>query len=1017
MIKINRPLVRGLALSSGIWSAAQLGFLPSVVGQQACPPSNNPSQFGQWGQVLDWRGNFSGSGHNAAVHLVVLPTGKVIMIPYGDTNDPRLWDPDCTATPTDNCVTDLPFPGYSIFCGGHSLVPDGRVLFSGGQLPGELSSLTEGEPRASYFNPSNNSWTSLPNMGGGGLNSGGRWYPTSTPLASGEVLVTSGFLQSGRGNINGLPEVWNSATGTWRPLIDAQAVVPPLYTRTFLAPDGRVFFAMGTPGGASSQFLNTALTGSWSTPVPSLRPNLIGHDNPSNPVAAACMDEAGTVYWFGGGEDYGGAVPFADCEKVNLAATTPPPAWTLITPMPQPRKFHIATILPDGKFLITGGRSTGEPADPNPFDEFGAPDPELGGGKPALLYDPNPASPTYNTWTELATECRYRGYHSTAVLLPDGRVLSTGGEVSHDANYVPTYDETSTTAQIFSPPYLFRGARPVIGSAPGVVGYGETFFVGTSEAAGITNVTWTRLSSTTHGFNWDQRINTLAFSQTPCGLNVTAPANQIICPPGYYMLWLINTNGVPSKSKMVRISPDSIAPTMVTVTATDASAREPESGSDNGAFTVARSGGNNSSALTVYYTVGGTATPASDYATLSGSVTIPANQSSAPINVNVLDDSSYEWNETVIVTLSTNPAYVIGGCGTDVVTIYSFLDLGVLPGGTGSRAYSISPSGSIAGGAVVNTNTRAFRSVAGQALTGADDLHPGLAQFFGGVPVASSSSVVYDQTAARFAGEFTYAGVTRAWVSDSCSPGYQQLTVPNSTQNYIRAIGDWTGTNTEGAGYSFVNGFNRFCQWYIYNCQPQYTYSYNIGSSLWPNNDSYALGIKWSKVVGFVALPAGRKGVIWDWNFSSSGPTYLNPQPGGIHTEAYDIDSYLSYTNIVGYSEASGLRTACFWTYNGYNGKGLSPTLLTKPAGWSHSIAQALNDQNRIVGNYYQASNPAETDRRACLWNSGSLVLLNSIVPVGSGWTLLTAEDINSQNHVVGTASNGTQIRGFRLKP
>src|SRR5690242_710778 len=131
--KINRLSIKVLALSCCIWSAAQLGFLPSAVGQ--------PSATGQWGPVLDWSTNYLGSGHNVAIHLVVLPTGKVIMYPYVTatlTNSPRLWDP------TDNSLTTLPRPGYSIFYGGHSHIPDGRVLFTGGELN---MALTHGEPK------------------------------------------------------------------------------------------------------------------------------------------------------------------------------------------------------------------------------------------------------------------------------------------------------------------------------------------------------------------------------------------------------------------------------------------------------------------------------------------------------------------------------------------------------------------------------------------------------------------------------------------------------------------------------------------------------------------------------------------------------------------------------------------------------------------------------------------------------------------------------------------------------
>src|SRR5207247_5580809 len=140
-----------------------------------------------------------------------------------------------------------------------------------------------------------------------------------------------------------------------------------------------------------------------------------------------------------------------------------------------------------------------------------------------------------------------RGYHSTALLLPDGRVVSGGGDFG------------GASAEVYSPPYLFKGARPTISSAPTTVGYGQTFFVGTPDAASITKVTWIRVSSVTHTNNMGQRINRLSFSQASGGLNVTAPSNNNLAPLGHYMLFLLNGTGVPSVAKIVRL--DATAPT------------------------------------------------------------------------------------------------------------------------------------------------------------------------------------------------------------------------------------------------------------------------------------------------------------------------------------------------------------------------------------------------------------------------------------------------------------------------
>ena len=137
-------------------------------------------------------------------------------------------------------------------------------------------------------------------------------------------------------------------------------------------------------------------------------------------------------------------------------------------------------------------------------------------------------NPTTEQWTTLASSSGIpRVYHSTALLLPDGRVLSMGGN---------GFEET----EIYSPPYLFKGTRPTITSAPTSVAYGQSFFVGTPDAAAISKVTMLRLSSVTHAFNMSQHISTLSFSQAPGGLNVVAPSGGTAAPPGPYLLFILN---------------------------------------------------------------------------------------------------------------------------------------------------------------------------------------------------------------------------------------------------------------------------------------------------------------------------------------------------------------------------------------------------------------------------------------------------------------------------------------------
>jgi hypothetical protein len=188
------------------------------------------------------------------------------------------------------------------------------------------------------------------------------------------------------------------------------------------------------------------------------------------------------------------------------------------------RRQHNATLLPDGRVLVTGGsRGSG-------FDNSGSPVFQ------AEVYDP-----ATNRWTRWASNTVYRGYHATAVLLPDGRVLSAGGR-------------NRRTAEVFSPPYLFKGARPVVSAAPTTGTPGTSFSVTTPDAARITRVTAIALASVTHAFDQNQRLLTLGFTQGAGGLTVSAPANNNVAPPGYYQLFLVSDTGVPSLGRMVRIT-------------------------------------------------------------------------------------------------------------------------------------------------------------------------------------------------------------------------------------------------------------------------------------------------------------------------------------------------------------------------------------------------------------------------------------------------------------------------------
>src|SRR4029077_8155763 len=141
-------------------------------------------------------------------------------------------------------------------------------------------------------------------------------------------------------------------------------------------------------------------------------------------------------------------------------------------------------------------------------------------------------SPTTQAFTTMASAVTPRAYHSTALLLPDGRVMVGGGGEYHGTS------PDQLNAEIYSPPYLFKGARPTVTSAPSTLTYGSQFTVQTPDAANISSVALLRPGSVTHAFNENQRYVPLTFNAGTGSLNVTAPANANLAPPGYYMLFI-----------------------------------------------------------------------------------------------------------------------------------------------------------------------------------------------------------------------------------------------------------------------------------------------------------------------------------------------------------------------------------------------------------------------------------------------------------------------------------------------
>jgi hypothetical protein len=255
------------------------------------------------------------------------------------------------------------------------------------------------------------------------------------------------------------------------------------------------------------------------------------------------MYEAGKILILGGG---GGAGMMAEASAERIDLNSRAPSWQPTQPMANQRKHATATVLPDGTVLVTGGSRRG--GDPTADDE-----------KFAVL-QAEIWNPREESWSPMASAATPRLYHSTALLLPSGKVLVAGGGQGGGQDKPPVHPNgviDRPTAEVFSPPYLFNAdgtaaKRPTIASTPPVIHHGTQIKLTSPDVAGITDVTLISLGSVTHAYNQNQRLCRLEFAIHDSSLAVTAPKNGNVCPPGYYMLFIL-TGRIPSEGKIVRI--------------------------------------------------------------------------------------------------------------------------------------------------------------------------------------------------------------------------------------------------------------------------------------------------------------------------------------------------------------------------------------------------------------------------------------------------------------------------------
>lgn len=363
-----------------------------------------------------------------------------------------------------------------------------------------------------------------------------RWYPTLAEMPDGDVLAVSGLDEFGR-IIPGDNERYDPAERKWRDAPELKRVFPT-YPSFHVMDDGRLFYSGANSGYGSDVVGRTP--GIWNLQrnkfdeVPGLRdPKMT--ETASSVLLAPAQDQK--VMIFGGGEV--GESPVSTKRTDIIDLNTRKPAFTPGPDLPAPARYLSTVLLPDDTVFTTGGSSGYRGG---PYQGKGRSD----------LFNSQIYRPEKNVFEAAADSTVGRNYHSEAILLPDGKVITLGSD--------PLYDVTGKDPgsfeqriEVYSPPYLFKGDRPVITGGPAGVVRGTTVQYGTPDPARIAKARLIRPSAVTHVLDVDQRSVELPIRGRSGGVTVDVPRRKGIVPSGWYMLFLVDDKGVPSVARWVRV--------------------------------------------------------------------------------------------------------------------------------------------------------------------------------------------------------------------------------------------------------------------------------------------------------------------------------------------------------------------------------------------------------------------------------------------------------------------------------
>lgn len=535
------------------------------------PPEKEqaPEVAGKW-EMLDTE------FMNSATHAALLPTNKIFILggssldpdEFGHPTLPRAEMLDLNTSPWKTYPLNCDPIHCDLWCGGHTFLPNGKLLFVGGTsyYPPVPDPFYGGLKEAFLFDPFTETWERLGDM------QVGRWYPTLVRLADDRVLTLSGLeyrppTETPEKNvfkilfelitkmpeyITRVQEVFDPETKTWSRMKADRKL--PLYPRMHLLPDGDVFYSgvfnthFFTPGRYPSACWSPR-TQEWTEVggrhgkknreegisillalrPPRYQPQILiagGGTHNLGRIIMSLLHSIGKDSW----SSFFSFLTSVQDSAERMDLSLPSPRWTLMNKMHHKRIHANGVLLPDGNVLVVGGMSS-----------YGHSSDSHGAVYPAEMYDPS-----VNTWTMMNAQQKPRLYHSTAILLPDARVISMGSN--------PHAKSIEKTIEVFSPPYLFRGDRPIITNFPDQITHGQPFSITVNQARQIGQVVLMRPEVLTHVTNTDQRLLELeSHVENDENMTVQGPPTAAHMPRGYGLLFVLNQDGVPSVGKLLKV--------------------------------------------------------------------------------------------------------------------------------------------------------------------------------------------------------------------------------------------------------------------------------------------------------------------------------------------------------------------------------------------------------------------------------------------------------------------------------